>query len=84
VEHEPPNPDSEKNAVADSGTRIAHLEALRADIRAEVKQRAQERDNFSHDESGAVNAGIPEPPVVGASIARLDKLVTALQKPGCR
>src|SRR6266478_8335605 len=33
--------------------------------------------SFVHDESGAVNAGIPDPPVVEADIKRLDDWVTA-------
>src|SRR6266849_59383 len=36
--------------------------------------------SFVHDESGAVNAGIPVPPVVEADIKRLDDWVTALRK----
>lgn len=36
--------------------------------------------SFVHDESGAVNAGIPDPPVVGADIKRLDDWVAALRK----
>jgi energy-coupling factor transporter ATP-binding protein EcfA2 len=36
--------------------------------------------SFVHDESGAVNAGIPDPPVVEADIKRLDDWVAALRK----
>jgi hypothetical protein len=38
--------------------------------------------SFVHDESGAVNAGIPEPVVVEADIKRLDDWVAALRKRG--
>jgi hypothetical protein len=36
--------------------------------------------SFVHDESGAVNAGIPDPAVVEADIKRLDDWVSALRK----
>jgi hypothetical protein len=36
--------------------------------------------SFLHDESGAVNAGIPDPPIVEASIKRLDDWATAVRK----
>jgi len=36
--------------------------------------------SFVHDESGAVNAGIPDPPVLEADIKRLDDWVAALRK----
>lgn len=36
--------------------------------------------SFVHDESGAVNAGIPDPPLVEADIKRLDDWVAALGK----
>jgi AAA domain len=36
--------------------------------------------NFVHDESGAVNSGIPEPPTVEADIKRLDEWVAAVRK----
>ena len=36
--------------------------------------------SFVHDESGAVNAGIPDPPVVEADIKRLDDWVAAIRK----
>jgi AAA domain len=38
--------------------------------------------SFVHDESGAVNAGIPDPVVVEADIKRLDDWVAALRKRG--
>jgi AAA domain len=38
--------------------------------------------SFVHDESGAVNAGIPDPAVVEADIKRLDDWVAALRKRG--
>jgi hypothetical protein len=38
--------------------------------------------SFVHDESGAVNAGIPDPIVVDADIKRLDDWVVALRKRG--
>lgn len=36
--------------------------------------------SFVHDESGAVNSGIPDPVVVEADIKRLDDWVSALRK----
>lgn len=38
--------------------------------------------SFVHDESGAVNAGIPDPSVLEADIKRLDDWVAALRKRG--
>ncbi|HKV64563.1 MAG TPA: AAA family ATPase [Candidatus Acidoferrum sp.] len=38
--------------------------------------------SFVHDESGAVNAGIPDPAVVESDIKRLDDWVAALRKRG--
>ncbi|MGC2530044.1 MAG: hypothetical protein WA639_20030 [Candidatus Acidiferrum sp.] len=37
---------------------------------------------FVHDESGAVNAGIPDPVVLETDINRLDDWVAALRKRG--
>ena len=36
--------------------------------------------SFVHDESGAVNAGIPDPPVIEADIKRLDDWVAGIRK----
>ena len=36
--------------------------------------------SFVHDESGAVNAGIPNPPAIREDIKRLDTWVTAMRK----
>jgi len=38
--------------------------------------------SFVHDESGAVNAGIPDPPVIEAAIKRIEDWVESLRKRG--
>jgi hypothetical protein len=35
--------------------------------------------SFVHDESGAVNSGIPDPPAVEAAIKRLDDWVSTIK-----
>jgi len=36
--------------------------------------------SFVHDESGAVNAGIPEPPAVQSDIQRLDAWIISIKQ----
>jgi hypothetical protein len=50
-----------------------------ADIQA-VESEMSHCSNFVHDESGAVNAGIPEPPTVEADIKRPDDWVATIRK----
>jgi hypothetical protein len=61
------------------------LRAL-TDIRDEDVQMVESEmtycSSFVHDESGAVNAGIPDPAVVDADIRRLDDWVAALRRRG--